>query len=51
MHESLSGDGLIVARFGTLPCRWRRLTLGFNRYSESLFRNPLYDLAAARGGA
>lgn len=46
--ESFSGDGLIVARFGPLPRRWRAPVLSRNRYSESLFRNPLYDLALAR---
>jgi FkbM family methyltransferase len=47
VHESFSGDGLIVAKFGTVPERWQRPRLSFNRYSESLFRNPLYDLAGA----
>ena len=46
--ESFSGDGLIVARFGALPRRWRSPVLSRNRYSESLFRNPLYDLASVR---
>ena len=46
--ESFSGDGLIVARFGPLPRRWRTPALSRNRTSESLFRNPLYDLALAR---
>ena len=46
--ESFSGDGLIVARFGPLPRRWRTPALSRNRYSESLFRNPLYDLALAQ---
>ena len=46
--ESFSGDGLVVARFGPLPLRWRTPELSRNRYSESLFRNPLYDLALAR---
>ncbi len=43
--ESFSGDGLIVARFGGVPAGWSSPKLSFNRYSESLFRNPLYDLA------
>ena len=47
VQESFSGDGLIVAKFGALPEGWRPVTLSRNRYSESLFRNPLYDLAAA----
>ena len=45
VHESFSGDGLIVARFGPVPTRWTSPKISFNRYSESLFRNPLYDLA------
>jgi len=48
IHESFSGDGLIVAKFGPVPEGWQKPTLSYNRYSESLFRNPLYDLAAAR---
>ena len=46
VHESFSGDGLIVARFGTVPPDWQPPKISHNRYSESLFRNPLYDLAA-----
>jgi hypothetical protein len=48
VHESYSGDGLIVAYFGD---DWRAklsVPVSRNRYSESFFRNPLYDLAAAR---
>lgn len=45
VHESFSGDGLIVARFGPAPDGWSRPRLSYNRYSTSLFRNPLYDLA------
>lgn len=45
VQESFSGDGLIVARFGAVPDSWSYPKLSFNRYSESLFRNPLYDLA------
>jgi len=51
VHESFSGDGLIVAKFGSVPEGWHKPRLSYNRYSESLFRNPLYDLAAARRGA
>jgi hypothetical protein len=47
VHESFSGDGMIVAKFGDVPESWRTPKLSYNRYSESLFRNPLYDLAAA----
>ena len=47
VHESFSGDGLIVARFGPVPAGWPRISISRNRYSESLFRNPLYDLAVA----
>ena len=46
VQESFSGDGLIVARFGRVPAAWRTPRLSYNRCSESLFRNPLYDLAA-----
>ncbi len=46
VHESFSGDGLIVARFGPAPEGWSPVRLSYNRYSESLFRNPVYDLAA-----
>jgi len=48
IHESFSGDGLIVAKFGPVPAGWQKPRLSYNRYSESLFRNPLYDLATAR---
>lgn len=48
VQESFSGDGLILARFGALPEGWRTPVLSYNRASESLFRNPLYDLAQAR---
>ena len=46
VHESFSGDGLIVARFGPAPEGWAPVRLTYNRYSESLFPNPIYDLAA-----
>ncbi|WP_084113200.1 FkbM family methyltransferase [Belnapia moabensis] len=46
VQESYSGDGLILAKFGPVPSTWRTPKLSYNRYSESLFRNPLYDLAA-----
>lgn len=49
VHESFSGDGLIVAKFGDVPSAWVRPSLSYNRYSTSLFRNPLYDLAECRG--
>lgn len=48
VQESFSGDGLIVAKFGLVPAAWRTPALSHSRYSESLFRNPLYDLAAAQ---
>jgi FkbM family methyltransferase len=48
VHESFSGDGLIVARFCDAPADWVPIKLSRNRYSESLFRNPLYDLAAEK---
>jgi FkbM family methyltransferase len=51
VQESFSGDGLIVAKFGALPEGWVPPVLSYNRYSDSLFRNPLYDLAAASNAA
>ncbi len=51
VQESFSGDGLIVARFGPVPAAWRTPRLSYNRCSESLFRNPLYDLAAVTHAA
>jgi FkbM family methyltransferase len=47
VHESFSGDGLIAAYFGAEPLDWPRLPLSYNRYSTSLFPNPLYDLDSA----
>jgi FkbM family methyltransferase len=47
VHESFSGDGLIVARVGSLPADWVPPALTYNRYSTSFFRNPAYDLAVA----
>lgn len=46
LHESFSGDGLIVARFGSAPLNWTFPKLSRNRYSTSYYRNPLYDIAA-----
>jgi FkbM family methyltransferase len=48
VHESYSGDGLIVAYFGDDELQGRCVPVSRNRYSESLFRNPLYDLAEWR---
>jgi FkbM family methyltransferase len=45
VHESYSCDGLIVAYFGDDQRSATPVPVSFNRYSESLFRNPLYDLA------
>lgn len=45
VHESFSGDGLIVARFGPAPDGWRPVTISYNRHSRSLFRALNYDLA------
>jgi len=45
VHESFSGDGLIVAYFGSVPLDWHEPSMSKNRYCSSLFRNPLYDLA------
>lgn len=48
VHESFSGDGLIAAYFGQEPLQWKEPPISRNRYSTSLFRNPLYDLAATQ---
>ncbi len=48
--ESFSGDGLICARFCEAPAGWSPIELSRNRSSQSLFRDPLYDLAAAQDG-
>ncbi|MCX7382798.1 MAG: FkbM family methyltransferase [Alphaproteobacteria bacterium] len=45
VQESYSGDGLIAARFGPDQAAWPIIPLSLNRYSTSLFRNPLFDLA------
>ena len=45
VYESFSGNGLIVARSGTAPVGWTPVTLTYNRYAESVVRNPLSDLA------
>jgi hypothetical protein len=56
VHESFSGDGLIAAHFGDAALAgdttldWAPVPISRNRYSTSLFRNPLYDLAATRRG-
>jgi FkbM family methyltransferase len=50
VHESFSGDGLIAAYFGSEPLKWSEPPISRNRYSNSLFRNPLYDLAAKQDG-
>lgn len=47
VHESFSGDGLIAAYFGSTPLEWPTLKMSYNRYSNSLFRNPLYDVACS----
>lgn len=44
VHESFSGDGLIAAYFGPEPIDWSAPKLSYNRYSSSLFPNPLVDL-------
>ena len=49
VHESFSGDGLIVAAFGPGSADFPTISLSRNRYSASLFRNPLYDLAELGG--
>jgi FkbM family methyltransferase len=45
VQESFSGDGLIVAYFGQGSIEWNQPRISFNRYSTSLFRNPIYDYA------
>jgi hypothetical protein len=45
VHESFSGDGLIAVYFGAEPLAWNAPKLSFNRYSNGIFRNPIYDLA------
>lgn len=47
VHESFSGDGLIVARFCPAPEGWLPVPLTYNRQSTSLFRHLAYDLAEA----
>jgi FkbM family methyltransferase len=44
VHESFSGDGLIVAHFGDELAAWSPLNLSYNRYSTSLFPNPLFEI-------
>lgn len=51
VQESFSGDGLIIGKFGAVPAGWQRPPFSFNRASESLFRHPLYDLAARPAAA
>lgn len=48
VHESFSGDGLIAAYFGREPIDWVEVPLSYNRYSTSLFRNPLFELSLAQ---
>lgn len=50
VQESFSGDGLICARFCAAPASWQPVALSCNRKSQSLFRDPLYELAS-RGAA
>lgn len=45
IHESFSGDGLIVARFPGARADVLLPELSRNRYATSFYRNPLYDLA------
>ena len=44
VHESFSGDGLIVARFCPSPHDWEPVILSNNRHSQALFRSLAYDL-------
>lgn len=45
VHESFSGDGLIVARFCEAPADWQPLEASYNRQSTSHFRHMAFDLA------
>lgn len=47
VHEGFGGAGLIVAYAGTHDLRWSPPPLSRNRYSSSLYRNPLFELARA----
>ena len=47
VHESFSGDGLIVARFCAAPEGWVPPKISVNRQSESLFRHLAFDLSEA----
>jgi FkbM family methyltransferase len=49
VHESFSGDGLIVAYFGEDKLPSMQGLISLNRYSQSLFANPLVELAHAWG--
>lgn len=44
VHESYSGDGLIVARFCPAPKGWATVPISYNRHGQSLFRSLAYDL-------
>ena len=48
VHESHSGDGLIVSYSGEKEIVFPEIHLTLNRYSSSLSRNPLVDLALAQ---
>lgn len=48
VHESFSGDGLIVARFWPASSDWVPVQISYNRASRSLFRHLAYDLQQAR---
>lgn len=48
VHESFSGDGLIAAYFGKDNIDWPDIRMSYARYSQSFFRNPLYDLEELR---
>lgn len=48
VHESFSGDGLIAAFFGDENIDFSMIRMSRNRYSTSLFQNPIFDLEALR---
>lgn len=44
-YESYSGDGLVVARFGSPPAGWQPVRISMARQCESLYREPVHDVA------
>ncbi len=48
VHESFSGDGLILAHFGLHRPEMPENVISRNRYSQAYFRNPIFDLAISQ---